>query len=463
MANNLRFVRDMLPVLKDMTDQEVVSLLSASLPEQKVRAIYDWADLIGRIRETKGEARKKASLAAKQASETIAPVFEELKKSLAGEIKTENLGVDAREAIETTQEKISGSAPPTTTATTAAPKPSSTGEKPTKISLKQFKDYVETLEKHGLEVTPDKFSHLRIRELPESVQAEFIANVVKERAAVKAATTPEPAPPKEPPKTISKKEVLARDLPKERKGVASLLKELKKAGGRTEARTLAKVANIAGPENLNFKTAESALEGIQAGRLQDKGSILQTLMKWGGSATESSKRFQGEQKIIEAAQSMSSEKAAAAGLSKFAKETASLKNVLKEGMGWRGVVPLALLALTVRSALANRKEPKDVTIEGASALQTASELRRRLDTEREIMQRRVQLESNPVLARDVVRILAGENVDRGITGSEIQIGNITRGRKPVETEQLMNVLLGRLATKGSSPYSSMAESMMESE
>lgn len=459
----------------NLEGEEAVSLLSAVLDEKEARLVIDWAEAYHKAKTSKGSSLAEARVAEAGLFKEVRKILPKLKAGvtslLSGKTPApEALGTAAREAIE---KAVESAQPPS--ASVAAPSPTSPGVTAAPAATPAPPE-AQVIGRQINRVKGDKaptipqfmkmLSHFGTTDsAKEKVAMATAQRVIAEGKKLgidlsiedlipqKAPAPAGEAPLGEPLKTATAKEIMSKDLPKDRQGLAALVKELRKASPRgTQERTAAKLAatvgRAAGPENLKFKNIEELATNVPKGRLgaPSKSKVGEFLKNFLGvsSGDQMSKRFRAEEALGKA------------GVGGFAGVKGALKNVAREGKSLGVLLPLALLAPTAISFLRNKSAATDIEnrllVPGTGkTLQTAGMLHQRMELEKAISSRRVAMERSPELAKDVFRILSGQDVDKGLTGSEIQIGNVQKGRSPLETERLMNILMGRLDTKDNSP------------
>lgn len=103
---------------------------------------------------------------------------------------------------------------------------------------------------------------------------------------------------------------------------------------------------------------------------------------------------------------------------------------------------MAVLALMGKGFLSERAATKEVTEQGVvpstgRPLRTADDLLREADMERKVTQRKMQLQRDPEMLGDVVRVLSGGDAKR-ITPTEVRIGNIPKKLKPAELNNMLD-------------------------
>lgn len=278
------------------------------------------------------------------------------------------------------------------------------------------------------------------------LKAEHFVKKV-EPAAVPAATAPTAPAAAVPPKVRA--EMLKAKIPAGAQAFDELLAELAGAGLEKEARVLQNAeAGLGGAAVARFGNVDDALKNIAKGRTKPENFVTRTAKNLLGMGGESVSEMMAPSKGFQKARELAGKAAAGVeGLEAYGGVKGALKGTAKGLMSLKTGVPLLFLGLAAKNFMDKKSDVEKIARgEGVPRVVGLEEVTRKIEMDRLIMGRRQQLEANKPLMEDVVRVLSGQSVDKGLTGTEIQIGNVMKGRSPADTQKLLDVLLGRLAT-----------------
>lgn len=264
-----------------------------------------------------------------------------------------------------------------------------------------------------------------------------------------------PAPPVSAPPVVARtvKELMGTAIPKEAAAFDELLAELAGAGKVKEAKTLQNFAASLGEEaTAKFGKVEDALKGISQGRTTPPNIVSRTaksLLTFAGS--ETLKESLGVPKSFKTARELATKAAAGVeGMEAFGGIKAAIKATGRGMLSAKVALPMIFMGLAAKSFMGERTVINEMKatgrVPGDERFKSLDEVTRKLEMDRLVMGRRQALENSPALMQDVVRVLSGQSLDKGLTKTEVQIGNVMEGRSPADTQKLLDVLLGRLAT-----------------